>query len=158
VDAQELWELECQTVRECGAVRIPPWMTRWPWEQRTARNVGAPKRKRHRGVVATPALVQHPARLLAIYGLQHLYGGHIEGLGLSLVLEHIGLTRRQREAYEMYAGLRIPQTEIAAALGISQAAVSFRLENARSCIEAWRATIPHVRSRPYRSATSREAA
>lgn len=153
---QDLWQIECQAVTQCGARRVSPWTQRWPWESRSARNVGGPDRSGHRGVASRPALVQRPERFLAFYGLERFALGHLHDHGLSGLLEYIGLTSRQREAFEMSAGLRIEQTEIAAALGVTQAAVSLRLRNARNRIERWVAPLPAVKPKPYRSAISEE--
>jgi hypothetical protein len=144
-------EQERQLVRQCDALRVSSWTKRWPWESRSARNVGAPERSVHRGVASQLALVQKPERLLAFYGLAHLYE-----IGLSALLEHIGLTRRQREASEMYEGLKIVETEIGAALGVTHAAVSLRLGNARGRIARWLAPLPALQPKPYRPTTSRE--
>ena len=158
--AAELLAIEAQAVAQCGAIRVSSWATRWPWESRSARGVGAPRRRLHRGTESPPLLAQHPERFLAFYGLAHLYvvgpdDAATRG-GLSALLEHIGLTRRQREAFEMWEGFKVPQTEIAAALGVTQAAVSLRLSNAHARIARWLEPLPAVQPKPYRSATSVE--
>ncbi len=154
LDANALWSLECQLVNECGALRVPRWTQRWPWESLSARNVGAPERSGHRGVASGPALVQKPEHFLAFYGLERFAVGHKDGPALSGLLEYIGLTRKQREAFEMYEGLKIVDTEIGAALGVTR--VSERLSNARAWIARWLAPLPAVQPKPYRPATSRE--
>jgi predicted DNA-binding protein (UPF0251 family) len=156
LDANALWSLECQLVNECGALRVPRWTQRWPWESRSGRGVGAKRRKAHRGVASEPPLIRRPERFLVFYGLERFAVGHKDGPALSGLLEYIGLTRRQREAFEMYDGLKIPQPEIAAALGVTQAAVSLRLNNARGRIDRWLAPLQAVQPKPYRSTTSEE--
>jgi hypothetical protein len=153
-------ELEHQLVRQCGARRVPPWTRRWPWETRSARTVGAGRRRVHRGVVSTPPLIRHPERFLAFYGLERFAVGHKDGPALSGLLEYIGLSRKQREAFEIREGIqirkdvKIPFTEVGAALGISHVAVIDRLSVAELRLEDWRATIPAIQPKPYRPAIS----
>lgn len=156
----ELLAIEAQAVAQCDAIPVPPWTRTYPWESRSARGVGASRRRVHRGTESAPLLAQRPERFLGFYGLAHFYVVGPDDVatrgGLSALLEHIGLTGHQREAFEMWKGFDIPQTEIAAALGVTQSAISQRLSDARDRIARWLEPLPAVQPKPYRSATSVE--